>query len=180
MKHRIILSVIAIALLTPSAWGQTHRVTRTPQNTQQPTKGNTEEDYTIGYRLDEDLNPVENSKGKWGYVDKNGKEVLPFKWLSAGGFSEGLAEVQDTKEYWGYIDTTGKLVIPCKWWAAYPFSEGLAAVQNADGYGFIDKTGKLVIPCKWEFAKSFRDGLAEVTDKNDQSHMINRQGQIVK
>jgi serine/threonine protein kinase len=50
--------------------------------------------------------------GKWGFIDKTGKEVIPLKYDWAGAFSEGLAAVElNGKTY--YIDKTGKYVKDC-------------------------------------------------------------------
>ena len=94
-------------------------------------------------------------KFKFGYIDKTGKVVIPFKYDYFGEenyksgyyFSEGLSAVKLNSK-WGFIDKTGKEVIPPKYDLAGDFSEGLAAVGliGEDGYkfkfGYIDKTGK--------------------------------------
>ena len=97
-------------------------------------------------------NKLSNYYGKWGFIDKTGKEVIPFKYDTAGDFSEGLAMVAVRNgrsrstilgmeyEYdCGYIDQTGKVVIPLQYNYARDFSEGLAAVgmitQERDQYG---------------------------------------------
>jgi serine/threonine protein kinase len=97
--------------------------------------------------------------GKWGFIDKTGKEVIPCKYDYAAHFSEGFAAVELNGKY-GYIDKTGKKVIPCKYDAADHFSEGLAAVELNGKWGHINKTGKEVIPCKYYLAHSFFDGLS--------------------
>ena len=44
--------------------------------------------------------------GKWGYIDKTGKEVIPCKYDWAWQFYEGFAQVS-TKGKWGYVDKQG-------------------------------------------------------------------------
>ncbi len=53
-------------------------------------------------------------RGKYGYIDRTGRVVIPPQFVDAGNFSEGLAGVQLSKEghKHGYIDTSGKMVIP--------------------------------------------------------------------
>ena len=41
----------------------------------------------------EGLIPAENLNEDWGYLDVNGKIVIPFEYSDAGNFSEGLAAV---------------------------------------------------------------------------------------
>ena len=50
-------------------------------------------------------------EGKWGYIDKTGREVIPCKYDDASSFSEGLAKVKKSGKY-GFIDKTGREVVP--------------------------------------------------------------------
>ena len=90
--------------------------------------------------------------GKWGFVNKTGKEVTPLKYddvansssysdvLKKGSFSEGLAAVQLNGK-WGFVNKTGKEVTPLKYDDAWDFSEGLALVKLKKKFGFIDQQG---------------------------------------
>ena len=126
------------------------------------------------------LHPYRDDSGKYGFIDKTGKVVIPCQWEDVDNFSEGLAYVKDYNGKWGFIDRTGKVVIPCQWKAAGSFSEGLAIVKGDNGkYGFIDNTGKVVIPCQWKFAGSFSEGLALVEDGNRKYGFIDKTGKMV-
>jgi len=116
-------------------------------------------------------------KNKYGYIDKTGREVIPFKYDDANSFSEGLADVQIYGKR-GFIDKTGREVIPFKYGITFPFSEGLAAVKLNDKYGYIDKTGREVIPFKYIYANSFSEGLAFVR-LNDEYGFIDKTGREV-
>ena len=50
-------------------------------------------------------------KGKWGYIDKTGREVIPCKYDDAFNFCEDLAKVKKSGKY-GFIDKTGREVVP--------------------------------------------------------------------
>lgn len=82
---------------------------------------------------------------KYGFIDRQGKTVIPPQFDLTYGFSEGLAAVQIDKK-WGYIDATGRMVIaPRVFWNVKPFRNGLAQVQTEDeGVGYIDRSGKYV------------------------------------
>ena len=99
--------------------------------------------------------------GKYGFIDKTGREVIPCKYDFAYGFSDGLASIELNGKY-GYIDKTGREVIPCKYDFAYGFSDGLASIELNEKYGCIDKTGREVIPCKYDWVDDFSEGLAVV------------------
>jgi hypothetical protein len=109
--------------------------------------------------------PVE-SDGKFGYIDKTGKLVVPTIYDSSEPFSEGLASVllsDDGDGLWGYIDKAGKMVIKPQFASAAPFSEGLAVVCINKKWGYIDKTGKMIIDPQFDMADSFSEGLAVVS-----------------
>lgn len=105
--------------------------------------------------------------GKFGYIDREGKQLTEVRFDYASHFSEGLALVRLDRVFM-YLDRYGKPAINCDaFLAAKPFSEGLALVGSTNGWGFIDKTGKLVISLKGYEADgrqegSFAEGLARV------------------
>ncbi|HET8854984.1 MAG TPA: WG repeat-containing protein, partial [Salinimicrobium sp.] len=113
--------------------------------------------------------------GKYGYIDKEGKEVIEFKYDAAWCMSEGMGLVS-SKGKWGFINKDGDLIIDFMYDAAHPFSEDLAAVELNGKWGFIDKNGQLKIPLVYEGARSFSGGMAPVKtdelwgyiDKNNQ------------
>ena len=115
--------------------------------------------------------------GKWGFIDKTGKEVIPFKYDFACAFSGGLAKVRLNGK-WGFIDETGREICPCKYAAADIFSEGLAQVELNGKVGYIDTTGEEVIPCKYDYAYEFKDGFARV-ELNGKWGYIDRTGREV-
>ena len=88
-------------------------------------------------------------KGKWGYIDKTGQEVIPCKYDWANPFHEGLASVRFSYDSgYGFIDTTGREVIRHRREIAVPgdFSEGLVVVKNEgnDHFFVLDKEGRKV------------------------------------
>ena len=112
---------------------------------------------------------------KYGFVNREGKEVVPPKYDRAWLFVEGLAQVEMNKRF-GFIDVTGKEVIPIgKFDDAGNFSEGLALVRHNDKTGFMDKKGKLVVPLKYDYACDFKEGLARVR-LNNKWGFVNKKG----
>src|SRR3989339_372347 len=124
-----------------------------------------------------DLWPVYKDK-KWGYIDKTGRIIIPFKFDSAGIFSEGLVSVEQNDKV-GFIDKAGRQVIPPRYDNAQPFSEGLASVMIKSQYGYIDRSGKMVIPPQFEDAGPFSEGLALISFNGKQWNYINKSGKIV-
>lgn len=109
-----------------------------------------------------------------GYMNKYGKVIIPPKFDSGYGFSDGLAITADLDETgtlkFGFIDETGNIVIKPQFYDAEKFSDGLAKVWFSEGkIGFIDKTGKIVIEPEYfglsyqpDRKLNFNEGLAPV------------------
>ena len=115
--------------------------------------------------------------GKWGFIDKQGRMVIPPQFEHAQYFSEGLAAAKQGGK-WGFIDKQGRMVIPPQFEEVKLFSEGLAAVKQAGKWGFIGKQGKMVIPAQFEYTFLFRNGLAWVK-QGGKFGFIDKQGEMV-
>ena len=86
---------------------------------------------------------VKNRENLYGFINKEGKEVIKPAYIDARKFSGGLVAVQDPGSYlWGFINKKGELVIPCQYKDAGWFCEGYASVQQTNGnWIFINKRG---------------------------------------
>ena len=116
----------------------------------------------IGF-YSEGLAPAESKDG-WGYLDKNGNEVIKCKYLSALPFSEGLAAVE-SENGWGYINKKGENVIPCCFKSAISFKDGFGIIKDEDSYAYIDSEGK--IHGDYTGTSLFCNGKAIVTESNN-------------
>ena len=47
------------------------------------------------------------SGGKWGYISQSGKVLIPYRYLFAGAFKNGVAVVQTVDQRYVYIDIYG-------------------------------------------------------------------------
>jgi len=74
--------------------------------------------------------------GKWGFIDTDGTEVIPFFFDDALSFGQHLAAVK-IGEYWGYISIYGYVVIDATFLDAKSFSGGSAPVLTDRGWQFI-------------------------------------------
>jgi hypothetical protein len=116
--------------------------------------------------------------GKFGYVDRQGKLVVPLEYDEALTFSEGLAAVCKGGR-WGFIDSTGIIrVAPCYEDAA-SFHEGLAAVKKGGKYGYITTDFVWAVPCEYTLAGRFSEGIAPVANNHDLWGYINVKGKTV-
>jgi hypothetical protein len=118
-------------------------------------------------------------QGKYGYIDRSGKLVIPASLEAAGDFHEGFTVVLVNGRY-RYIDKKGTDVFKKNFKNAAFFSDGLALVSNDEGQaGFIDKKGINVIPFSYQLALPFKDGLAPVREAGSGWKVINKKGETI-
>lgn len=83
--------------------------------------------------------------GKYGYADRNGKEVIPCTYYSASNFRNGIAMVQEEEDgNFYYINTKNERAINTPFYSAGDFdSYGCAVVERYEGNPeLIDTAGK--------------------------------------
>lgn len=102
--------------------------------------------------------------GKFGFVNEEGKLIIPLIYDDAVAFSEDKAAVSVGGK-WGFVDKKGNELVKPQYTEVYSFNEGMAVVGMGDEYGFIDSTGKVVIPMNYTNARSFADSIAPVCNK---------------
>ncbi len=116
-------------------------------------------------------------KARYGYVDGTGKMAIPYQFIKAGDFSEGLARVK-VEEGWGYIDKTGKTIIKPQFDEAGDFLEGLAGVKMSAKWGFINSSGSFVIAPQFDQVAPFKNSLARVRMANVMAY-LNKEGKVI-
>ena len=82
----------------------------------------------------------------WGYLDKNGNELIKPQYRNVGNFRLGMAAVQENEEgKWGYINLMGEIIIPFQYLVAYPFGDnGNTIVKEENRYLTIDRKGNVI------------------------------------
>ncbi|MBM2815904.1 MAG: hypothetical protein HW421_2666 [Ignavibacteria bacterium] len=118
-------------------------------------------DYSEGLALTVNNLDEQKLQNKFGFIDQNGKQVIPMIYNDAESFSEGLAYAAGN-ETRGWLDKKGNFVITLKTKVnGYTFHDGLAMISNSEyKIGFVDKHGNEVIPLIFDEAGSFSEGLA--------------------
>jgi len=122
----------------------------------------------------------------WGFIDKEGKLVIPRKFNYVEDFYEGLAifvETYVTEDNRiickrGFIDKKGAIAIPAQYRFAKAFSGGLAAVEIDKKWGYIDRKGTVVIKPVFSQGHPFSEGLAAVSSGEKWSY-IDKKGDVV-
>jgi hypothetical protein len=100
--------------------------------------------------------------GKWGYLDRDGKVVLPFQYVFAGPFNNGMARVRVGDKFF-FIDKLGNQETRA-FDGAYDFHEELAAVMIGENVGYIRRDGTFAIPAVNGSASGidFSEGVAAI------------------
>ena len=121
--------------------------------------------YDNWWNFGSGLAVVANPTGMiYGYVDKNGKEVVPCIYQNASMFKDGYAYVQDQDGRYGYINTSGDTVIPFQYEYAFGYGDGLFTVGHAGQYdtyyGMVDKNNTEVVPIQYTDISVAKNGIA--------------------
>ncbi|WP_019518684.1 WG repeat-containing protein [Faucicola boevrei] len=115
---------------------------------------------------------------RYGFVNRQGKLVIPAIFEEANPFSEGLALVYK-KDQPMFIDKTGKVAIALTDFdEVHDFSEGYAVSKKDGKWGYLDKKGNFAIEPTYDDAYGFSEGLALVL-KDGKYGFINPKNQTV-
>lgn len=134
---------------------------------------------------------VVNNDGKYGVIDRNGKELIPCKYVRCESFMDGLAliekpKVENTNSYYdqrntltGYVDINGEETIPCQYIFGQYFSDGVAWVtKSSSQIELIDKSGKTIASGDFYNPHPFSEGLSMVEMDNNYCY-VNTEGKVV-
>jgi len=117
---------------------------------------------------------------KKGFIDKNGKEIVPPKYDFIYGDEDNgwrKVELNDKK---GFIDKNGKEIVPPKYDYIYSADDnGWRKVELNGKKGFIDKNGKEIVHPEYDYIYSWSGGLLKV-EKNGKKGYVNREGKLVQ
>lgn len=182
-KRKTILLLISLVFLismpAQPAYGAANSLTAIP--------GGLVSNHMVEFH--EGLCRVHNSTYKDGFMNTDGKLVIPCKYSPdnhLGSFSEGLCPVSLDGRLC-YLDKNGNIALKTQFpyatqddtdfyyeYGADSFKEthgiflnGRAAVRNDAGRcGFIDKTGREVIACQYDSVENFETGIALVCNNH--------------
>lgn len=130
-------------------------------------------------------------KGKWGYIDTTGREVIECRFDDCRAFYNGVAQVCEregswNEQYteiadacWGMIDKTGKyLISPIYNSISYSSEESVLGETREGTWIFIGLDGQPLFTQEFTDALPFEDGIA-VVEQNGRWGAIDRQGNTI-
>lgn len=90
--------------------------------------------------------------GKWGFIDRQGRLVIPAEYEETNGFAEGKAAVK-LDGLWGVIDTGGKRLVRPRYQSASRYFNGLLPVsKNGKNFIALDHRGHETVLPLWHVA----------------------------
>ena len=137
----------------------------------------------LGSNSEDGLISFSEDGKEYGYLDKDGKVVIPEQFLYAYSFAGGIAVVVEKKDddnRYGVIDKKGNFLIDYQKKDLSNMGEGRVAFYNSSTskYGMMDKNGNEIVSAKYDDFQPFTCGLALV-EKNGKVGYINTKGEEV-
>ncbi|HEY5561409.1 MAG TPA: WG repeat-containing protein [Clostridiaceae bacterium] len=125
-----------------------------------------------------------NNNYLYGYLDRDGKEVIPLKYQSANDFSSGKAVVKISENLFALINLKGEILHTYKYALVGPSGDNLLIFRESlDGKsGYMDESGKVILPPKYFTAAPFNAGRAVVNMSNDYTNkygLIDKNGNFI-
>lgn len=109
-------------------------------------------------------------KDRYGVVDKNNRQIIPFQFddvildsLYIRVMVKELSGSEGPREKWGLYDYKGNRLIAPKYAMMNAWSDGLIAAKKEDGsWGYIDAKGNTEVIFRYAYAEDFKEGIARV------------------
>ncbi|MBM7607371.1 hypothetical protein JOD29_000608 [Lysinibacillus composti] len=126
----------------------------------------------------------------YGYLTRNGREVIPPIYTSAEHFSDGKAIVKLSDNYYYLLDVNGKTLQKYPYPYIGKLSEGLIVFSEQEWFdderkiGYMNEAGKVVIKPQYKYANEFMNGRAVIgmSDnfrQNSDEGVIDPKGKII-
>lgn len=126
----------------------------------------------------------ENNEYRYGYIDLNGEEVIPIKFLMGYDFKDNVGLIKlDNKKY-ALINKKGEILNTYNHEIIYGYNEKIMIfADNSDGpYGYINSKGVEIIKAIYSEVTAFKDGVVVVSyDKDYRKHygLIDKEGKYI-
>ena len=137
--------------------------------------------YKIGHSGDNGYSWCTVSGGLLGFVDQDGKQVIPEQYLICYTFYDGVTCVafkQNSDTLWTVIDETGKNLFDPQPKRLYCMGKGLFGYKEGSLWGLMDKNGNVLTEAVYSTLWEFGDDVARVM-QNDKYGFVNTRGEEI-
>ena len=117
------------------------------------------------------------SNGKYGFMNAQGKLIIPALYNEVGPFQEGLAVVSK-EESFGIIDKKNQVVVDFQFDEILEFVNNRAIVRKENKYGVIDRLGKLIFPLVFDDISLNESGIYDAV-KEEKNSMYDLNFQVL-
>ncbi len=100
-------------------------------------------------------------KGKWGYLDTEGKWTIEPQFDSVHSFSEGVASVEKNGK-WFFVDKKGNTISKNRFDEAGNLKGGVAKVKKDGKWGYVDVNFNWIVKPRYDMVRNFSGGLADL------------------
>ncbi|WP_281888410.1 WG repeat-containing protein [Paenibacillus sp. YYML68] len=140
--------------------------------------GSFSEDRAVAYQSTSD------GVSKYGYLDRQGREVIPLQYVEAGDFNEGRAVAKRKEKEYVLLDRGGRVLSTYPYAFVGGYGDGLLPFRKETDskLGYIDEQGTVRIEPAYSVALPFQDGRAVVNASEDYSNLyglLDRSGKLV-
>ncbi|OPJ57069.1 WG repeat-containing protein [Alkalithermobacter paradoxus] len=120
----------------------------------------------------------------YGYLDRDGKEIIPPKYEDASDFKEKKAIVKVSDSKYQLIDINGNVINEYNYDFVGNLGDGLLVFKEGPDskYGFIDEDGNVLISPRYTSAQAFNSGVAIVDVSEDYTNkygLIDKKGDFI-
>ncbi|MGE0587865.1 MAG: WG repeat-containing protein [Cyclobacteriaceae bacterium] len=115
-------------------------------------------------------------KGKFGFIDKEGRLRIANRYESISNFHNGLAAVRILGK-WGFVDKQDKIAINPSYEAVSDFLQDVAIVKRGK-FGIINKDGNLVLDTRYDAIHQLKTQNF-VVENNNLKGLASRNGEIL-
>lgn len=96
----------------------------------------------------QDLKVIVNKKGKIGFVDSQGNEIVKCVYDNVLPFNNGVAIVSKSDKF-GLLDIDGNLILPVKYSQITSWTNDLYLIKSGKKMGLCNNRGEIVLPVKY-------------------------------
>ncbi len=117
-------------------------------------------------------------KGKWGYIDRRGKEIIGTSYDAADDFNNGFAFVQKGKKY-AVFNREGTKITGFDYDAPGFFIFDHAVVKKDGKAGMINEAGETTVPFEYDDISFFNNRGVAIATRNDSAGLISIKGRVL-
>lgn len=110
-------------------------------------------------------------ENRFGYLNKENKEIIPYAYESVTPFRDGFARVKKNGK-WGVIDKTNKQIVDFSYDEIDSFRGGISTVKIGNKYGCINILGYQIVACMYDEVGAWINGIS-IVKKNNKRGLIN-------